>query len=214
MALASACARVPDREACAAIVAPAIAKADVEAKAVLLRTLGRVGGAKALDAARAAVKDAAENVRETAVRVLAEWADPAATADLAALAKTSQNKTHKILALRGYIRLIGQSSQPADQKLALCKDALGLTDRDEEKKLVLGVLGGVPSVEALAMVVPFLTNPATKDEASAAAVAIGEKIASSHASQTADAMKKVLVATANDDLQKKAREVLHRAGGK
>jgi HEAT repeat protein len=214
VALASACARVPDREACAAIVAPAIAKADVEAKAVLLRTLGRVGGAKALDAARAAVKDAAENVRETAVRVLAEWADPAATADLAALAKTSQNKTHKILALRGYIRLIGQSSQPADQKLALCKDALGLTDRDEEKKLVLGVLGGVPSVEALAMVVPFLTNPATKDEASAAAVAIGEKIASSHASQTADAMKKVLVATANADLQKKAREVLHRAGGK
>ncbi len=213
-ALASACARVPDREACAAIVGSAIAKADAEAKSALLRTMGRVGGTKALEAVQAAVKDAAETVRETAIRVLAEWSDPAATADLAALAKSSESKTHKILALRGYIRLIGQSNQPADQKLALCKDALSLADRDEEKKLVLGALGGVPSVEALAIVVPFLSNPATKDEAAAAAVAIGEKIASSHAPQTADAMNKVLQATANADLQKRAKEVLQRAGGK
>jgi hypothetical protein len=64
------------------------------------------------------------------------------------------------------------------------------------------------------MVVPFLANPAAKDEAAAAAVAIGEKIAGSHAPQTADAMRKVVAATANADLQKKAKEVLQRAGGK
>jgi HEAT repeat protein len=210
-ALASACARVPDREACAAIVAPAIAKADAEARSALLRIMGGLGGSKALDAVRTAVKDGAENVRETAIRVLAKWSDPAATGDLAALAKASQNKTHKILALQGYIRLIGQGTQPVDQKLAQCKDALGLAERDEEKKLVLGVLGGVPSVEALTVVVPFLANPAAKDEAAAAAVAIGEKTAGSHAAQTADAMKKVLAATTNADLQKKAKEVLQRA---
>ena len=162
-----------------------------------------------LEAVRTAVKDAAQDVR-----VLAEWSDTAATADLAALAKSSESKTHKILALRGYIRLIGQSTQPADQKLALCKDAMGLADRDEEKKLALGALGGVPSAEALAIVAPFLDNAATKDEAAAAAVAIGEKIADSHAPQTAAAMKKVLKATTNADLQKRATEVLQRAGGK
>jgi HEAT repeat protein len=213
-ALASACARMPDRDACAQAVAAALGTADVQAKAVLLRTMGRVGGTKALEAVRAAVKDAAAEVRETAIRVLAEWSDTAATADLAALARSSESRTHKILALRGYIRLIGLSSQPADQKLALCKDALGLADRDEEKKLVLGALGGVPSAEALAIVVPFLDNPATKDEAAAAAVAIGEKTAGSNAPQTADAMKKVLKATANADLQKRAKEALQRAGGK
>lgn len=211
-AVASACARGSDREACAAIVGPAIAKADAEARSALLRIMGGLGGSKALDAVRTAVKDGAENVRETAIRVLAKWSDPAATGDLAALAKASQNKTHRILALQGYIRLIGQGSQPADQKLAQCKDAINLAERDEDKKLVLGVLGGVPSVEALAVVVPFLANPAAKDEAAAAAVAIGEKTAGSHAAQTAEAMKKVLAATTNADLQKKAKEVLQRAG--
>jgi HEAT repeat protein len=212
--LASACARMPDREACAQVVSAALAGADAQAKSVLLRTTGRVGGAKALEAVRAALKDAGTDVRETAIRVLADWADPAAIADLATLAKSAESKTHKILALRGYIRLIGLSTQPADQKLALCKDAMGLADRDEEKKLALGALGGVPNVEALAIVVPFLDNPATKDEAAAAAVTIGEKIAGSHAPQTADAMKKALKATANADLQKRAKEVLQRAGGK
>jgi len=213
-ALASACARMADREACAEIVAAAIPKADGEAKVALLRTVGRVGGAKALAAVRTATMDAAPNVRETAIRVLADWSDPAAMLQLVTLAKSSQNKTHKILALRGYIRLIGLSTQPADQKLALCKDALGLAERDEERKLVLGALGGVPTAEALAIVVPFLDNPATKDEAAAAAVSIGEKTAGSHAPQTAEAMKKALKVTANADLQKRAKEILRRAGGK
>jgi len=205
---------MPDREVVAQIVASAIAAAQAPAKTALLRTLGRVGGAKALDAVRAALKDPTQDVQETAVRVLAEWADAAAIGDLAAMARSAQAKTHKILALRGYIRLIAISSQAPDQKLALCKDALSLADRDDEKKLVLGALGGVPSVEALTIVVPFLSNPATKDEAAAAAVAIGEKVAGANAPQVADAMKKALAATANADLQKRAKEVLQKAGGK
>jgi HEAT repeat protein len=213
-AIASACARMPDREACAEILASSLPKAEAAARSALLRSLGRVAGAKALEAVRAAVKESAADVRETALRVMADWPDAAAAADLLALAKSSESKTHKILALRGYIRLIGLSSQPADQKLAMCKEALGLAERDEERKLVLGALGGVPAAEALAIVVPFFDNPAAKDEAAAAAVAIGEKIAGSHAPQTADAMKKALKVTANADLQKRAREVLQRAGGK
>ncbi len=213
-AIASACARMPDREACAETLASSLPKAEAAARSALLRSLGRVAGAKALEAVRAAVKESAADVRETALRVMADWPDAAAAADLLALAKSSESKTHKILALRGYIRLIGLSGQPADQKLAMCKGALGLAERDEERKLVLGALGGVPAAEALAIVVPFLDNPATKDEAAAAAVSIGEKIAGSHAPQTADAMKKVLKVTANADLQKRAKEVLQRAGGK
>lgn len=213
-AVAVAAVRMPDRDACAQVVARAIAAAPPPAQAALLRTMGRVGGAKALEAVRSAVKDATPSVQETAVRVLAEWSDVAAIGDLAALAKSSQAKTHKILALRGYIRLIGLSAQAPAQKLALCKDAMSLADRDDEKRLVLGALGGVPSADALAIVVPFLANPATKDEAAAAAVAIGEKIAAANTPQVAEAMKKVLDATANADLQKRAKEVFQKAGGK
>jgi HEAT repeat protein len=213
-ALRAACGRLPDRDPAAQALAAGLPQAGAEQKAVILRVLGQVSGAKALEAVRAAIKEANEGVRDTAVRVLSEWPDAAAIPDLAVLAKASESRKYQILALRGYIRLIGQSDLPADKKLAMCKEAMGLAQRDEEKKLALGVLGGVPSPEALAMVAAFLDSPSMKDEAAAAAVAVGDKIAGSQPKQVAEAMKKVLRVTANKDLQKRAEEVLGRAGGK
>ena len=106
--------------------------------------------------------------------------------------------------------MTSQGNQPADRKLAACREALGLADRDEEKKLVLGVLGGIPSVEALAMVAASLPDPGLKDEAGAAAVAIGEKIAGSHPAQVAQAMKQVLKATQGPALRQRAQDLLDR----
>jgi HEAT repeat protein len=212
-ALAAAIGRAPDRDACVALIGPAITSANAEAKASLLRTLGRLGGAEALKAVQGAIQDPAESVRETAIRILAEWPDPTATSNLASLARNSQSKPHKILALRGYIRLIAQHPS-MDQKLAACKEALSLAERDDERKLVLGVLGGVPHVEALAAVLPLLAQPATREEAAAAAVAIAEKIVGHHAPEAAAAMKQVLATTANPELQRRAKEVLRRAEGK
>ncbi|MCR4411417.1 MAG: HEAT repeat domain-containing protein, partial [Thermoguttaceae bacterium] len=209
-ALAAACARMSDREASSQTLAERLGQADPEVKAALLRTLGRVGGAKALEAVRASIKDPNESVRDLAVRILADWPDAAAAADLAALAKSSDNPKYKVLALRGYIRLAGQPGVPADQKLAMSKEALGLAQRDEEKKLVLGVLGGVPSPASLAMVAPFLDHPAMKDEAGAAAVAIGEKLAGRRPAEVAAAMKKVLQVSGNQDLKNRAAGILAR----
>lgn len=210
-ALAAAAARASDRNACIAAITSALASANAEAKLSLLRTLGRLGGAEARKAVRAAIEAPEDTVREAAVRILSEWPDPTASNDLAALARHAQSKAHKILALRGYIRLIAQAHPAPDQRLAACKEALSLADRDEERKLVLGVLGGVPHVDALAVVLPLLAQPATKDEAAAAAVDIAEKIVGRHASQAADAMKQVLATTANPELQQRAKEVLRRA---
>jgi len=213
-ALRAACARMPDKEAAAERLAASLARAGAEAKPALLRTLGQLGGAKALEAVRDAVKEANEPIRDAALRVLGDWPDPAASPFLLDVAKSSDNKKYKILALRGFIRLIGLGEQPADKRLAMCKEAMGLADRDEEKKLVLGALGGVPAAEALAMVVPHLDAGAMKDEASAAAVSIAEKIAGSHPAPVAEAMKTVLKATTNQDLQKRAGRVLRQAQGK
>jgi len=210
-AVAALSARMPDPNAGAEQLAASLGQAGAEVKAAIVRALGRIGGPKALAAVRTVVADSDANVRDTAVRVLAEWADPAAAPDLLAIAKTSQDRKQQILALRGYIRLIGVGDLPADQKLAMCKEAIALADRDEEKKLVLGALGGVPSAEALAMAVPYLDG-AMKDEAAVAAVAIGEKIVDGNKPAVAEARKKVLQATQNADVKKRAEEVLKRAG--
>lgn len=213
-ALRTAGVRMPDKDACAQCLAAGLAQAPVEAKAALLRSLGQVGGAKALETVRAAVKDASEPVRDVAVRVLSDWPDAAARGALADIAKSSDNRKHKILALRGFIRSVAESRESAGQKLALAKQAMAMADRDDEKKLVLGALGGVQSAQALAMVVSYLDSPTMKDEAAAAAVAIAQRIAAGRNPAIAQAMTKVMQVTRNQSLQKRAKELLDRTGGK
>jgi HEAT repeat protein len=213
-ALTATCSRIQDKEACAGAVAAAIPQAGPEPKAALVRVLSQIGGAKALQAIRAAVKDANPEHRDIAIRALCEWTTPEPAPDLLAIAKTSDDKKYKILALRGYLRMIGLGDPPADKKLAMCKEALALADRDEEKKLVLGALGGVASLEALNAALPFLDNAAMKDEAAAAVVGIAEKILDQRKAEAVAALEKALQATKNRDVTRRAQDLLRRAGKK
>jgi hypothetical protein len=111
----------------------------------------------------------------------------------------------RILALRGYVRLADQSEAATEQKLATLKDALALAGRDEERKLVLAALGKVRSVDALALVSPYLENPALKEEAALAAVAIAESLPAPRPAQVASAMRQVVKVTANAQLAQRAQ---------
>jgi len=93
----------------------------------------------------------------------------------------------------------------------MCRQAAGLIQRDAEKKLLLGALSTVPSVEALSMAMAHLGDAATKDEAAFAAVAIGEKIVDQKPGEVAEAMQKVLDATQNRNVIKRGRTVLNKA---
>ena len=206
--------RMPDRDPTAAILVSAMAQADLEGKASLLRVLGQVRGAKALEAVQTATKDSNEEIRIAAVRVLTNWPDVAAAPALIAIAKAAESPKFKILALRGYVRLIGLREVPAGKKLAMCREAMGVAQQNDEKKLVLGALGGVQQVESLAMVVPSLDNPDLKEEAAVAAVSIGDKQVAGHPAEVAAAMKKVLQVSKNASLLKRAQTILDRSGKK
>jgi hypothetical protein len=73
------------------------------------------------------------------------------------------------------------------------------------------VLGEVPAVEALSMAMAHLSNPATKDEAAFAAVAIGEKIFEQKPGEVADAVAKVMQVTGNKDVARRAKAILNKA---
>jgi HEAT repeat protein len=188
-----------------------LAQAKPAQKSVLLSILSTIGGANALKAVRAAVNDADAEVRATAIRALGGWKGADAAPDLLVLAKTSPDPTHRIAALRGYIGLVRDESLSTEKKLAMCKDAAALIQRDEEKKLLLGVLGEVPAVEALSMAMTHLSNPATKDEAAFAAVAIAEKIFQEKPGEVTEALQKVVQATDNKDVVRRARAILNKA---
>jgi len=223
-ALSAVCVKADNPQSYTMKLTSLLVQAQPAQKSALLRVLGVIGGTNALKAVRAAVNDSNAQVRAAAIRVLCGWKTADAAPDLLALAKSSPNSSRNTAALRGYISLVRDENLPTEQKLAMCKEAAVLIRRNEEKKLLLGVLGGVPAAEALAMAMTHLDDPATRNEASFAAVAIGEKIVQQAAEggldpvqavrladEVADAMQKVMRATKNRNVTRRARAVLNKA---
>ena len=210
-ALSAVCMKADNPQSYTMKLTSLLVQAQPAQKNALLHVLGVIGGTNALKAVRSAANDSNAQVRAAAIRVLCGWKTADAAPDLLALAKGSPNSSRNTAALRGYISLVRDKSLPTEQKLAMCKEAAVLVRRNEEKKLLLGVLGGVPAAEALAMAMTYLNDPATKNEASFAAVAISEKIVQQKPDEVADAMQKVLGTTKNRNVTRRARAVLNKA---
>ena len=192
-------------------ICAALGGAPIEAKLALLRTLRTAGGAKALQTVQAAAADSDEQVKDTALRVVCEWPTTDALPMVAELVKSPPSKTIKVLALRGFVRLVPQQDTPDAKKLESLQDAMAQAERTEEKRLVLSALGNVPSVGSLAVVTSHLETPDLKEEACLAAVAIAEKIASAHGAEVAAAMGQVAKLTANEKLAARAKALARKA---
>ncbi len=83
-----------------------------------------------------------------------------------------------------------------------------LAKRPDEKKLVLGSLGGVPTPGALKLIVPCLDDPALVEEAGAAAVRIAPKVAETNKDMAREAMTKVLAKAKHEKTRKGAEKIL------
>jgi HEAT repeat protein len=210
-ALSAVCAKADNPESYSSRLTNQLAKATPAQKSAMLRVLSVIGGAGALDTVRQAAKDSNAQVSDAAIRVLCSWKTADAAPDLLALAKTSPDRSRKIAALRGYINLIRDENLSTEKKLAMSRQAANLIQRNEEKKLLLGALSTVPAVEALSMAMEYLDEPATRDEASFAAVAISEKIVGQKPREVAQALQKVLRATKNRNVRNRARKTLDKA---
>jgi len=189
----------------------ALPKAQKQQKLALLRMLRVAQGPKALGAIRVAAGDRDSEISSEAVSILCGWPSADALPDILRLTTTATDAKVKILALRGAIRLIPLQDAPVQKKLAGFRGLLPLIRRDEEKRLLLGSLAAVPTGEALAMAMSYLDRPSTSLEASFAAVAISEKIVGQQPKEVAEALQKVLKATDNKDVTRRARPILNKA---
>jgi HEAT repeat protein len=195
-------------QACAEPIIAGLADADPLSRIALLHALARAGGEKALAEVVARLKDNDQGVRDEALRLLSIWADPAAVEHLRAVAQDGKSLREQVLAIRGLIRQASpQGEKPADLK-ALA-EALSLAKRPQEKRLVLGVLGGVATPQSLALVAPAIDQPGLDDEAGLAAVMIAEKMTTSgDKSALRSAMEKVLGAAKSQQIRQRAQKVL------
>jgi HEAT repeat protein len=175
-AVGAACERMPDREACAEQLVAAVSSAPLAAKCRFLEVLAVVGGTKALQAVAAAAQDSRPEMQDTASRLLGEWMTIDAAPVLLDLAKSAPEEKYRTRALRGYIRLVRQFPLTDEERAEMCGRAMEAAARDDEKKLVLEVLDRYPSVQMLRLAVEAVKVPSLKDEATAIALAIAQKI--------------------------------------
>jgi HEAT repeat protein len=180
-ALESACARIPDKNACADKLLASLSSSATPAKCALLRVLVIVGTAPALDAVRSAVASQEAAVQDTAIRVLSDWPEPAALPFLMDVFRTTQDDggSHRFLALRGCVRLLDLGGPPAEQVLKTYGELLSRTQRSDDRKVLLSGLGNVANPAALKLVEPFLSDTQVQAEAELAMLNIASGIAKS-----------------------------------
>ncbi len=202
--------RIADPAARADAVLAALAKTGKKpVRCSLIRALGGIGGAKACAVVARAVGDDDAAIKEAAVRSLVGWPDTHAAPPLLEIVKTTKSTTHRVLALRGYVRLLGlgAAGSPA-QAVRTYAEAMGLATRPAEKKLVLSGLASVSHADAIKIVLPHLDDAAVRDEAALAAVSIARATMGADRAQVRAAMVKVQAAVKGTAAAAAARRIV------
>jgi len=203
--------RIADKNRQAASVLTALPSVkETVARCSLLNVLGRIGDNSALPVLTAALKDDNVEVQTAAIRALADWPTSKPVAELQKVAESSGSKVHKILALRGFVRLLGLASdRSADETIELYKKAMSLAPDAVEKKRVLSGLANTKSLAALQMAAGYLDDEILSVEAGAAVINIAGGIYADYPEQAKDKMNQVIKTTKNDSLRQQAQELIN-----
>ncbi len=162
--------RSGERESAIAPVVAALSGASTSATVASLGVLAEIGGDRALAELVKASSSQYPEVKRAAVRGLAEtWADSAPLPTLLAIARNDSAPAIRIIALRGYIRLVGQDGDMrADRKVDALRQALQAAARPDEKRQAFGVLRDCRIESAVGVLAGYLSDAELGSEAAEA----------------------------------------------
>jgi hypothetical protein len=217
-ALRTAALRLDDRNACAERLAKELNKSQPETRDFILRLLREMGAGSnvALVTVAAAANSADAGFKEAGTRELGAWPTTAASEALLTLAKSDTQVKYRVRALRGYIRIARQLQLSDQERLEFFHTALDVAQRDDERRLALGILERIPSVETLNLATSYLNDRAMASAAAETAVRIAAKLILSDPSAVAAAMSQVKAAQGVEmtpEASQLAEGLLQRAGG-
>lgn len=207
--------RAPTPASMSGALVDRLAKADPPRRRALIELLAVAGGPVALKAVQASLGDSDPGVRATALRVLGEWPDAAAAPVLLKLAKEASGPQERNVALRGVLRLAGQTDLPADRRLELCRQAAGLATTTDLRRLLLAALGRQDRPEAVELILPYLHDPQVDREARVALLSLADRLLRGQPS--AEAARKLLepleqvVGHLSGNRANQARQLLQKA---
>ena len=201
--------QIPDRTSRADPTLGALAKTRAApAKCSLLRVLGGIANVKAFEAVRAALTDSDAAVQDTAVRALADWPDPQAADTLLGVFRTTGSRAHRVVALRGCVRLLGLAGRPAGETVKAYGELAAGAPRPEEKKLVLAGLAKVGDPAALKAVEPFLADAAVRAEAELALLRIARLLMAAQPEAAKEAASKLRAKSKSEAVRRQAAEII------
>jgi HEAT repeat protein len=158
-AVAAAAGRPADPGRKGAALVDLLESASPRRKAAILRVLPKIGGETALRAAVDESGSADSQVQTAAVYALSQWPDFQATDDLLRIATATQDTKHRLLAIDGYVRLVGQAAASGGRKLALLQSLLACPLDDAERKPVLNGIAAVREPGSLRLLAGYLGDP-------------------------------------------------------
>jgi HEAT repeat protein len=147
-----------------------------------LRVLTTLGYAKALPALKTFLSDADETVALNAIDCLGRWPDAGPIEELLAVVQTGSNAARRQRALGSVIRLATvaaeEGQRPCPSVAGWFQTANKAVQTVGEKRLIISGLGRLGCVEALAVVQPYLEDPAVQPEAATAVIQTTKKLTS------------------------------------
>jgi HEAT repeat protein len=216
-AVTDVCSKADKPETCVPTLVARMPQAKPAQQSAILRVLSTIGGAEAIKTVRGIIggQNVDPQVRSTAFRALGTWKTTDAAPDLLEIAKTANNPTDKILALRSYLTMASRSDLSPNQRLDMCRQAMGLIQRVEEKRMLLAALSGIQNAESVTVVATYLDDADVKEEAATAVVTNAQRllrlnIAKDAAAKLVDPLQKVSTST-NADLANRAKTLLQQA---
>ncbi len=147
---------------------------DVAARRSLLQVLPVVPGESSLRRLTAASEDSDPSIRDTAIRTLARYPDPAAIDALLKVFQTSTDSGHRAVALRGCVRLLKTGKVSSERAIAVYEQLVAHIDTPAERRLVLSGLAVVQHPTALKIVEGLMDDDDVKAEAALALKAIAD----------------------------------------
>ena len=201
-------AALPGAEIDAAIVAQM--KPDGKHRLLAMELAGERRAAAALPAVLKAVDDPQEPVRLAAVKALEFLAGPEQRAVLTKVLGAAKSPAERLPALRGLVRIAGAADLAEEKQLALCKEAMGLAQGADEKKVVLAGVAGVAHPDALKLAEGCASEAALKGDAEQAMLKIALSISGSQAEAARAAIEKLAASAADGNVKKQAQRALRQ----
>jgi HEAT repeat protein len=177
-------------------------------KCSLLRVLGGIGNTRGFVVVRQGLKDTKPEVRDTAVRTLANWPGPTPVRTLLEVFQTTSNRTHRIVALRGCVRQLGMGALTSADMLNICSELMKGVDRPEEKKLILACLAKSADPGATKIVEPLLADNKVKAEAELAMLGIISNMMGSMPDEAKTAAQTLRNKSKNETIKKEASAII------